>query len=74
VLDEIFAVGDAGFRARCEQRYQELHRKGHTVILVSHDPRVVSSFCSRAVLMDAGRVVFGGSGEEVSQKYLETAR
>ena len=74
VLDEIFAVGDAGFRARCEQRYQELHRSGHTVILVSHDPRVVSSFCSRAVLMDAGRVVFSGAGEEVAQRYLATAR
>jgi len=74
VLDEIFAVGDAGFRARCETRYHELHRQGHTVILVSHDPRIVSSFCSRAVLMDAGRVVFGGSGDEVAQRYLETAR
>jgi ABC-type polysaccharide/polyol phosphate transport system ATPase subunit len=74
VLDEIFAVGDAGFRARCEERYHDLHRMGHTVILVSHDPRIVSSFCSRAVLMDAGRVVFGGSGEEVAQRYLEASR
>ena len=70
VLDEIFAVGDAGFRARCEQRYRELHRAGHTVVLVSHDPRVVSSFCSRALLMDAGRVVFEGSGEQVAERYL----
>ena len=31
VLDEIFAVGDAGFRARCEERYRQLHRDGHTV-------------------------------------------
>ena len=48
VLDEIFAVGDAGFRAKCEQRYRELHGAGHTVVLVSHDPRVVETFCTRA--------------------------
>lgn len=74
VLDEIFAVGDAGFRARCEERYRDLHHKGHTVILVSHDPRIVSSFCSRAVLMESGRVLLEGSGEAVAQRYLETAR
>src|SRR6185295_16996377 len=32
ILDEIFAVGDAGFKARCEQRYSELRSLGHTVI------------------------------------------
>ena len=39
VLDEIFAVGDAGFKARCEARYRELRPRGHTAIIVSHDPR-----------------------------------
>ena len=74
VLDEIFAVGDAGFRLKCEERYRQLHQDGHTVVLVSHDPRVVSSFCSRAILMDAGRVVLEGSGEEVAARYLATTR
>ena len=74
VLDEIFAVGDAGFRARCEERYRQLHQAGHTVVLVSHDPRIVSSFCSRAILMDAGRIVFEGSGQDVAARYLSTAR
>jgi ABC-type polysaccharide/polyol phosphate transport system ATPase subunit len=74
VLDEIFAVGDAGFRLKCEERYRQLHQDGHTVALVSHDPRVVSSFCSRAILMDAGRIVFEGSGQEVAARYLSTTR
>src|SRR5262249_10815329 len=39
VLDEVFAVGDASFRAKCEQRYQDLRTRGHTLLLVSHDPR-----------------------------------
>jgi ABC-type polysaccharide/polyol phosphate transport system ATPase subunit len=74
VLDEIFAVGDAGFRARCEQRYRQLHRDGHTIVLVSHDPRVVEQFCSRAVLMDAGRIVDEGTGAEIAARYLQRTR
>ena len=70
VLDEIFAVGDAGFRAKCEVRYRELHDAGHSVILVSHDPRVIQSFCSRAILMDAGRVVAEGTGGDIAARYL----
>src|SRR6187455_756668 len=38
VLDEIFAVGDAGFKEKCEERYRELRKAGHTIVLVSHDP------------------------------------
>ena len=70
VLDEIFAVGDAGFRAKCEARYRELHAAGHAVMLVSHDPRVISTFCDRAILMDAGRIVAEGSGDEIAARYL----
>ncbi len=72
VLDEIFAVGDAGFRSRCEQRYEALHADGHTVILVSHDPRTVSRFCSRAVLLDEGRIAFEGSGTDVAHRYVSS--
>lgn len=70
VLDEIFAVGDASFRARCEDRYQQLHRRGHTIVIVSHDPRVIGSFCSRAVLLEGGHIVHEGTGTEVADRYL----
>ena len=43
MLDEVFAVGDAGFKRRCEARYRALRAAGHTVILVSHDPNVVGT-------------------------------
>lgn len=71
VLDEIFSVGDAGFKARCEQRYRELSAAGHTVILVSHDPRIISTFCPRALLLDRGRVLVEGTGAAVAAAYLE---
>jgi ABC-2 type transport system ATP-binding protein len=70
VLDEIFAVGDAGFRQRCEERYRQLHTKGHTVLLVSHDPNIVTSFCDRALLLDHGRIVREGAPDEIADSYL----
>lgn len=69
VLDEIFAVGDASFKARCEQRYRELHAAGHTVIIVSHASEVISTFCSRAILLDAGRIALEGTGVAVAHEY-----
>jgi ABC-2 type transport system ATP-binding protein len=70
VLDEIFAVGDAGFKARCEQRFVELRERGHTMILVSHAPYVVSRFCDRAVLLERGRIVSAGNSSDVAKAYL----
>jgi ABC-type polysaccharide/polyol phosphate transport system ATPase subunit len=69
VLDEIFAVGDQGFRARCEERYLQLRERGHTIVMVSHDPRVVSTFCNRAILLDEGRIVVEGGGQDVVAEY-----
>jgi ABC-type polysaccharide/polyol phosphate transport system ATPase subunit len=70
VLDEIFAVGDAGFKARCEERYWELRALGHTVIIVSHDPRVISSFCDRALLLEGGRIMVDGKASDIAERYL----
>ena len=70
VLDEIFAVGDAGFRARCEERYRQLRASGHTVIMVSHDPRIISEFCDRAVLIDGGHVVMDAAASDVAGRYM----
>jgi ABC-type polysaccharide/polyol phosphate transport system ATPase subunit len=70
LLDEIFAVGDAGFQERCEKRFQELHGAGHTAVIVSHDPQTISKFCDRAVLLERGRVIVDGPPDEVVQGYL----
>jgi ABC-2 type transport system ATP-binding protein len=70
ILDEIFAVGDAGFRARCFDRYRELHAAGHTVLLVSHEPYTIANFCQRAILIDGGRVVLDERADRVADEYL----
>lgn len=70
VLDEILAVGDAGFRERCFERYREFRKNGHSVLLVSHDPNIVRSFCDRAILIDAGRILLEGDGAAVADRYV----
>ena len=70
ILDEIFAVGDAGFKERCQERYRDLHRSGHAMLLVSHDPRTVTAFCDRALLLEEGRIVMAGAADAVAARYL----
>jgi len=70
ILDEIFAVGDAGFKERCQTRYRELHRAGHSLLLVSHDPRTIATFCDRALLLEGGRILMAGRAPEVAEAYL----
>jgi ABC-type polysaccharide/polyol phosphate transport system ATPase subunit len=69
VLDEVYAVGDAGFKARCEERYRKLTADGHTVVLVSHDERAVS-LCDRALLLEGGRVAATGTPAEIFDTYV----
>ena len=63
ILDEILAVGDAGFKQRCEERYRQLRAKGHSTIVVSHNPDIVSRFCDRALLLEGGRFVMDGPAQ-----------
>jgi ABC-2 type transport system ATP-binding protein len=70
ILDEILAVGDAGFKQRCEERYRQLRKKGHSTIVVSHSPDIVSRFCDRALLLEEGRLVMDGPAQEVARAYV----
>jgi ABC-type polysaccharide/polyol phosphate transport system ATPase subunit len=74
VLDEIFAVGDEGFKLKCERRYQALRQAGHTIVLVSHSPMIVGTFCDRAVLLDEGSLVMAGASGEVAAQYVSLLR
>jgi ABC-type polysaccharide/polyol phosphate transport system ATPase subunit len=70
LLDEVFAVGDAAFTRRCQDRYVELHKAGHTMVLVSHDPVYISTFCQRAILLEGGRIHMEGDSKAVANEYL----
>ncbi len=69
LLDEVFAVGDASFTARCQERYRKLHAAGHTLVLVSHAPDTITEFCQRAILLEGGRVALDSDGTTVAAEY-----
>jgi ABC-type polysaccharide/polyol phosphate transport system ATPase subunit len=72
VLDEIFAVGDAGFRAKCYKKFRELHASGHTMLLVSHDSTDVSRYCDHALRIDGGRIVQVDQPAAVAKSYVQS--
>ena len=45
LLDEVLAVGDLAFQARCMDRIGEIRRSGRTILLVSHDLAAVERLC-----------------------------
>jgi lipopolysaccharide transport system ATP-binding protein len=69
LLDEVFAVGDREFQVQCEARMKEMAREGKTIVLVHHGAHVVQQLCSRALLLDLGRVVADGTPAAVMRQY-----
>ena len=72
VLDEVLAVGDAGFKERCKARYREIRDAGHTTLVVSHDPHIIGTFCDRALMLQNGRIVAEGAAPDVAEAYVST--
>lgn len=69
LLDEVLAVGDQFFRARCSERIGELCREGTTVLFVSHDLTSVARLCQRAVWLERGHTAALGEVEDVLSAY-----
>jgi ABC-type multidrug transport system ATPase subunit len=69
IVDEALAVGDAKFQKRCFMRLEELRRRGTTILFVTHDIGTVTQFCSRAMLLDGGRVLSIGEARKVCRAY-----
>jgi lipopolysaccharide transport system ATP-binding protein len=57
VVDEVLAVGDAEFQKKCLGKMSDVsQREGRTILLVSHHMNAVERLCSRALLIDKGRL------------------
>jgi lipopolysaccharide transport system ATP-binding protein len=70
LLDEVLAVGDTEFQARCHARVQEITKSGRTVLFVSHDVNSVARLCNRTVLLQDGLVGYIGSTKDAIEHYL----
>ena len=70
LIDEVLAVGDAAFQAKCVQRILDLRRRGTTILFISHDLGTIERLCDRAVLLNGGQVVADGAPVEIVSAYL----
>jgi lipopolysaccharide transport system ATP-binding protein len=70
VIDEVLAVGDAGFQKKCLGKMDEISKSGRTILFVSHNFSAIQSLCSRCVYLQQGKVAADGEPQEVIQKYL----
>jgi len=72
LVDEVLAVGDQSFQARCLQRIRDLKSQGVTILFVSHNLDTVASLCSHVVWLEHGQVQLDGAVEEVLGAYRES--
>jgi ABC-type polysaccharide/polyol phosphate transport system ATPase subunit len=73
LVDEVLAVGDAAFQAKCLRRMRGLQEEGTTVIFVTHNLGYLQRLCKRAVFLFQGKVVADGEVSEIIQAYRDHA-
>jgi lipopolysaccharide transport system ATP-binding protein len=69
VIDEMIAVGDDEFQAKCLSRIRDLRRRGKSILLASHNLNTVLEFCDHALWLDHGAVKMQGRADEVVKAY-----
>ena len=70
VLDEVLAVGDEAFQRKCANFFEKVKDDPNkTVILVTHDMSAVRRYCSKAIMIDGGKIVDSGDPDDVADSY-----
>lgn len=69
ILDEVLAVGDELFVKKCYEVIRGFIRRDKTILLVSHSAQAIADFCTRAVLINQGRVVYEGKPADTIKEY-----
>jgi lipopolysaccharide transport system ATP-binding protein len=71
IIDEVLAVGDAEFQAKCLGKMKDVADKGRTVLFVSHNMGAVADLCTRAILLQNGRLTLDGPTDDVIRTYVK---
>ena len=69
LIDEVLAVGDQTFQAKCFERILEFKKAGKTLLFVSHSPGLVSRLCEHCIWLDHGEVMLAGATADVMHAY-----
>jgi ABC-type polysaccharide/polyol phosphate transport system ATPase subunit len=71
IIDEILAVGDEKFQAKCKERIDRIRASGCTIIYVSHAMESVRELCKRVLVLHHGQLVFDGATDPAIEKYRD---
>jgi ABC-type polysaccharide/polyol phosphate transport system ATPase subunit len=71
IVDEILAVGDTAFQAKCFAKMEEFKKsKNITIIFVSHSLEAIKNFCTKAIYINHSKLIDQGESSKVCQTYL----
>ncbi|MBM3786442.1 MAG: ABC transporter ATP-binding protein [Acidobacteria bacterium] len=73
IIDEVLAVGDLAFQAKCMDKIFEIRNQGKTILCVSHATAILKNLCSRAIWLDHGQLIMDGPVDEVLSAYSPRA-
>lgn len=71
VLDEVLAVGDEAFQQKCIDVFEKYKAQKQTIVLVTHDMEIVRRFCSKAMLINDGKMITIGEPRDVARQYTK---
>jgi len=71
IVDEVLAVGDTAFQAKCLGKMDEVSRSGRTILFVSHNLGSLAQICKAGLLLDRGNAVFHGGIREAIENYTK---
>jgi len=69
LVDEVLAVGDQAFQAKCYKVIYDFMKSGKTIIIVSHDLETISDLCSKVIFMKDGKLIDMGKPLDIVAKY-----
>ncbi len=72
IFDEVLAVGDEAFQKKCMAVFREYKKNRQTVILVTHSMDNVTTLCSRALMLEDGKIVATGDVKKVANAYQKS--
>ncbi len=72
VIDEVLAVGDERFQAKCLDRIRTFQEEGRTILFVSHAADQIRAICDRVIVLDSGRMLTDASPGEAVRVFRES--
>ena len=71
LIDEILAVGDANFQAKCFNKLREIKAEGTTIVIVSHSLGQIEQICDRSIWINGGLIQADGNPREIHPEYMD---